>query len=352
MDTEPRRSGPRDGDREYNLKLLSMLRMLVTRAKLILGAAAVSAALAVAVSFLVTPQYEARGRFAPEIAGSGQLPGGLAGLASQFGVNVSQGGLGESPQFYAELLRTQPVVQAVLLANYCTDYEVGCSPADSVSLVAMLDVGHDRNERRRLEEGLRELSERTSVSVDRGSGIVTVSALMPAPELAAHVVSNYLTLLDEYNSENRRSRARARRLFVEGLLDEARQALVAAEDSLTDFYERNREWQQSPALREKQGRIRRSLEMRQEVFVSLRRELDEARIAEVNDTPVLTILQPAVPPARKSKPRRLQWAWVSFVLSGLLVTVGAFLFEHRAYYQAVDPEGYDWVRGLVRRPGD
>ena len=53
-----------------------------------------------------------------------------------------------------------------------------------------------------------------------------------------------------------------------------------------------------------EGRIRRQVEIRQEVYLTLRREYETARIEEVNDVPIITVVDAAVPPVEKSWPKR------------------------------------------------
>ena len=169
---------------------------------------------------------------------------------------------------------------------------------------------------------------------------------MPSPSLAAAVVAQYLEYLNEFNLRYRQSQARARRQFDERQVEEAEKILAALEDTLRRFYERNRQWESSPMLRFEENRLRRRVDVQQEIFLSLRRELEGARIAEVNDTPVLTVIEPPLAPARKSRPRRLQWAWLAFVLSTLGVLGGLVLYENRFHWRAVDPAAYD---SLLRR---
>src|SRR5438132_8548828 len=47
------------------------------------------------------------------------------------------------------------------------------------------------------------------------------------------------------------------------------------------------------------------VDIRQEVSLTLRREYETARIEEVNDTPVITVIDPPVPPHERSSPKRL-----------------------------------------------
>ena len=102
------------------------------------------------------------------------------------------------------------------------------------------------------------------------------------------------------------------------------QELRDAEEALKRFYQANRSWQQSPQLTFEEGELRRQVDLRQELYRSLRREYETARIEEVNDTPVITVIDAAVVPQRKSGPSRRLWALAAFVLSGVLAVTWAF----------------------------
>src|SRR5205823_6630604 len=124
------------------------------------------------------------------------------------------------------------------------------------------------------------------------------------PVLAAAVANRFVAYLNDFNTKSRQSQARERRKFIEQRLADGEGELRTAEESLRTFYERNRSWQQSPQLVFEEGRLRRQVEIRQEVYLTLRREYETARIEEVNDTPVITVIDRAVPPREKARPQR------------------------------------------------
>jgi hypothetical protein len=70
----------------------------------------------------------------------------------------------------------------------------------------------------------------------------------------------------------------------------------------------------------RERRLERDVQLRQELALALAKGYDQARIAEVRDTPVLTIVDSAVPPTRRSWPR----AWLFALLGGLLGATIAF----------------------------
>src|SRR5207244_4232373 len=144
------------------------------------------------------------------------------------------------------------------------------------------------------------------------------------PQLAAAVANRFIECLNDFNTKTRESQARERRKFVEGRLADGERDLRAAEEDLRTFYERNRSWQQSPQLVFEEGQLRRQVEIRQEVYLTLRRDYETARIEEVNDTPVITVLDIAVPPERRSKPKPILVAALAFFIAAIVGVSWAF----------------------------
>lgn len=256
-------------------------------------------AVAVAVISLVLPaKYVASASFVPEESPTSSLPGSLAGLAAQFGVSANFGSA-RSPDFYANLLQSRSITAEILTSRYANSG----APGDSVELLDYLKV-RGRNARDRLENGLRLMTHLLSVGVDRRTSIVHLSVELKSPVMVAAVANRYLAALNEFNVSVRESVGRKRREFVEGRLASARQDLHDAENALRRFYERNVRYQDSPQLVFEQARLQRAVTMAQDLYTAIDREYESARIAEVNDTPVITVLDSAVVPARRSFPRR------------------------------------------------
>jgi uncharacterized protein involved in exopolysaccharide biosynthesis len=158
-------------------------------------------------------------------------------------------------------------------------------------------------------------------------------------------------LLNDFNQRTRNLRARERRKFAEARTNEAQKDLEIIEDSLRGFLTRNRQLEFSPQLLFERNRLERQVALRQEVYQTLRREYEIARIEEVNDTPVLTVVDPAVAPATPSSPRRIRMAFVAGVLGLLLGVALAFLLEYLERSREQQPLVYQRVAQAWRRSG-
>jgi len=314
--------GERPEKRLDELSLLGLMNVLLKRWRLLVGLPVVTALLAAGVSLLIPSRFAARASFVPEAqSGETGLSGGLVGLAAQFGVPLPGAGTG-SPEFYASVLRSRTLLDRILASRFPDPRD--SLPADTATLLDILEV-KGTTEPERFERARRLLlSKVVSVSVEDRTNVVSVSATTRYPALSADVANHMLDVLSDFNLRTRQSRARQRREFVEERVGTLRNDLREAEDELQAFLERNRSYQQSPELTFEYERLQRQVAMKQEVFTSLQRSYEEARLQEVNDAPVITVIDRAVPPVKKSSPNRRLNVVLAFVLGAIAAVVGAF----------------------------
>jgi uncharacterized protein involved in exopolysaccharide biosynthesis len=320
----PAAASPTSGrdDEVDEVSLLELVNVLLKRWKLVVGLPLAAAFVAGVISLIVPPKYTATATFVPEEGQSGMsLPGGLAGLAAQFGVAVPSSGA-TGPAFYADVLQSRTLLDAVLLTRFPDPRSD--EAADSATLIDIIDVGGE-NTLDRLEKGRRALSDALNVSVDNETSVVSVAVETERYRATAAAVANrFVDLLGEFNTQTRQSNARVRRDFIEERMAQAELELVQAEEALEDFLESNRQFRGSPQLTFEYERLERQVTIKQEVFTTLRRSYEEARIQEVNDTPVITVIDRAVPPVRKSSPKRKLNVILAFIIGGVLSVVWAF----------------------------
>jgi len=326
--------------------LFQLVNVLLKRWKLVTGLPVALAVVTVGVATLLAPTFTATTTFVPESPAQAQLPAGLAGLAGQLGVSIGPEG-SRSPRFYSELVRSRGMLERVVLTRYSFPRTVA-GPTDSASLLVILRTG-GRSYQDSVERGVRALQRMISVSADNETNIVRVSVLSRYPDLAAPIANRIVEYLNDFNTRHRQTQARQRRSFVEQRLAEVEDSLRRAEQQLRTFYERNRSWEQAPQLRFEEGRLRRLLEIRQEVYLTLAREYETARIEEVNDTPVLTVLDSAVPPQRRSQARRSALAVVAMAFGLMFSVVLAIGIEYLDHMRRENRGEYLEFRRLVRQ---
>ena len=94
-----------------------------------------------------------------------------------------------------------------------------------------------------------------------------------------------------------------------------------------NFKERNRGYEDSPELFMIFSRLFREVEAKKQLYITLQQQLELARIEEVKQTPILHILDYAVPPSRKSSPNRFLFLAFSTIF-GLISSSLATIFKY------------------------
>ena len=91
--------------------------------------------------------------------------------------------------------------------------------------------------------------------------------------------------------------------FVDGQVEEAERALRQSEDRLQAFLQSNRAMAGSPQLTFTHDRLERDVALHQEMQLTWLKSREDARIREVRNTPVITVIEePRLPTV--SEPRR------------------------------------------------
>jgi uncharacterized protein involved in exopolysaccharide biosynthesis len=217
------------------------------------------------------------------------------------------------------------------------------------------------------------------------AGTIDMSLEDQDPKRAAAMLQTYIELLDRFNRDARTTRGRRTRIFVEQRMAETRTELATAEQALADYqamhktaiitselstaaenaariyaqrtalevrlgvvrgYSRegsaeaeqieaqlveiDRQLRQLPETGLELARLLREVKKHEQVFILLTAQYEEARIDEARDVVTVDVLDPPIPPERKSKPPRGLLIIVGFLLSlGTGVTYALFQEERQ-----------------------
>jgi uncharacterized protein involved in exopolysaccharide biosynthesis len=294
------------------LDVLNVARRIWRR---VLLAALIATPVGVAVGVLRPKSYVARAAFVAEQSKLSSLPAGLGGLAAQFGLDLP-GEAARSPQFYSQLLSTSDMLRSLL------DSVVPVSPTDSTTIREAL-LGAQDTSRNGTDRALRKLRKRIQATADARTSVVTFSIRAATPATAERMASILIEQIKHFNVSTRQLQAKERRQFLEGRVADAYRTLGTSEEELRRFYERNRRFSESPTLVFEESRMKRAIELRQELYTTLSKELETARIQEVNDTPTITIVDLPFSSSRPSGPTIPLLAAAFFVLGACVA--GAWL---------------------------
>ncbi len=318
---------------ERSTTMLDGVRALVARRRAVLMSLMFGGLLGGGMRLLVGDQYTATAAFIVSTGRTSATSQSLSDLAAQYGLAVPGTEGGSSAQFFSGLVLTREVLERVL--------RTACSTlSDSTCL---LDYFRGRGSSRMEERALRRLRRALDLDVDVRTGILRLGVHLRDPKLAAEGANAFVRQLGVYSSEVRQEQGHAKRVFFDSRLEEVHDRLQTAELALRDFYIKNRQWASSPVLTYKEGLLRRQAALASELYLSLSRAVETARMEEVNTTPTITIVDEAIPPMQADG-----WsgAWIGIgALLGLIGTITWILFVEWLKLLAAD--GSDEAKYLL-----
>jgi len=322
--------------------LLALGSVLLRRRRTIVALVVFGAAVGLATGLLSTRVYMSAAVFIPQ--GSQEGASGLALAASQLGIRVPTGGSGAwGPAVYVELLRSRALLESIALDSVVVAEKGG----RRVALMDLLEIEAPTPARRlhRAVEAIRKIVKATE---DKKLSAVKLSVTTEWPSVSVVLAQRLVRGVNQFNVETRRSQATAERQFVEVQAGEAERALRESEDRFQAFLQRNRAIGGSPELGFQRDRLQRDVALRQQVYTTLVQNREEARIREVRDTPVITVLEdprlPAVGEARGSAQKGVLGGLAGGVLGVLIALLAqgvgqarrAPSHEARQFFQLVE----------------
>jgi uncharacterized protein involved in exopolysaccharide biosynthesis len=317
---------------------------------LVIGLTFVAAALAV---IIIPPIYRTQVSFVAITTGGSRLPtsalgaaaGPLAGLATQLGMS-SGADPSESPNFYVELIQSRELLTRLLQSKFRDPR--GASAADSARLIDILRL-RGSDPRRRLEKGIKKMSKAINGSFDIMTNVVFLDVDARWPELSSAIANRTIELVSSFNSEQRVSRVRSKRIFLEGRVAKARADLDAAQDRLRQFNEQNRSWRAAPALVFEEQQLEREMDRVAELYLSLQRQYESTLLDEVNDAARITVVDAGVTPRKALWPDYAMLA-VAVPLAGLFL--GFIVAGATAVYsdwRGRNPRSSSYLSSTLRR---
>jgi capsule polysaccharide export protein KpsE/RkpR len=174
------------------------------------------------LAFLVPVRFESTARLMPP---DSIQTGGLAMAAAA--LSGSAGGLGGIASDMLGLKSTSDIFVGILSSRTVQD-----------KLIQQFDLNKLYGDRR-MEDARKDLAERTGISVDRKSQIITLTIIDHDPRRAAAMGEAYVAELNRLVAELSTSSARRERIFLEERLRTVNQDLEVAEKEFSQFSSKN-----------------------------------------------------------------------------------------------------------------
>jgi uncharacterized protein involved in exopolysaccharide biosynthesis len=302
---------------EGEVSLLALANVLLRWRRTVIGLSLGGAVLGLAIGLSSARRYVSSATFLPQTTDAG--PSGLALAASQFGLKVQGSSGAWGPPIYVELLHSR-----ALLAPLALDTVIVSEEGNRRVLVMDLLEVKGSNPVTRSDQAVRGLNGLVTATEVRNLNAVKLSVRTRWPSVSLALADGLLRGVNRFNSETRKSQAVAEREFVEARAAEAEVALRQSENRLQDFLQRNRVIG-SPELAFERDRLQRDVTLRQQLYTSLLQNREEARIREVRDIPVITVIEAPELPVLSEGRRSVFKAFVGAVIGAVVGLLIAFL---------------------------
>ncbi len=215
--------------------------------------------------------------------------GGLAGLASQFGVQVPSGMQADlsSPTLFPDLVKSRTFAEKIL------DKEFYVAKHDTVkSLIEILSGGSyskkaDKNIL--IVNSMARLSKILKYEKKLTSPFSILRVTTPDASFSKALADTVLIELEALNLFYKSKAVNEKINFIDNRIKSVDNDLKLSEQRLKIFNERNRQIS-SPSLQLEQDRLSRGLEIQKGIYLTLQQQLELAKIEEIRQTSVMQIL--------------------------------------------------------------
>ena len=332
---------------EEEIDLLELALKVWAERKWILKCCGYAVIVGLVIAFSIPKEYTATATIAPELS-DGKSGGGLSSLAAMagFNINTSSGADAIYPDLYPDIVSSTPFITGLFnipvkdlegiidTTLYCYLDKYQRSPWWSVIISApfkalgwVASLFKDEKDEDRItkldpfhltvkESSIAKLlSNSISVSVDKKTGLATLSVTMQDARIAACLTDSVMYRLQSYVTDYRTNKARQDFEFQKKLFERKKKEYETAQENYAKFSDTNKNIILQ-SYRAEQVRLENEMNLAYQVYTSVAQQLQvaEAKVQEI--TPIYTVLEPATIPIAPSRPSK-----ILILISALFVTM-------------------------------
>lgn len=196
---------------------------------------------------------------------------------------------------------------------------------------------HNYNSKLKYEEDAIQLLDELIFVDEKNSGLIEVVVLMDEPQLAADIANFISDYVVKYVGEEQKGFARKTKVFLKKMLDTSQDELKESEIDLSLFKEKNPLSLDTPELQLERIRFIRTVEVNQEVYITIRKQYELSKIEESKERLFVNILDNAKPSLYKEYPKRfIIILCFTFLGTLLLILVESIIFRLKYIIKQLD----------------
>jgi uncharacterized protein involved in exopolysaccharide biosynthesis len=294
-------------------------------------------------AFSLREEFVSSGKILPEYQSKAGGLGQFAGLASLAGVDIGSaatgGGDAVRPDLYPDVLKSTPFFldlfqikvktkenKEMLFSQFYDQYVLDNKIKDENKKLKFPTSNQYIAISYQTENNLKDLRERINASIDKKTGLLTVTVKMPDPVVATLITRYSMDYLTNYITNYRTEKAKKDLDFLAERLDAAKGKYYnnqAKKAQYSDQFQQSMMKLQSADLQRE--RIESEYKISSSFYNNLLQKYEEAKLKIQQETPVLKVLEPPVVPNKKSEPKKAIIAIISTFLGGIIGIIFALL---------------------------
>lgn len=302
------------------LTLIELAAIAMRHRRAVLGATGGVPLLVIAIVLIIGARYTASTTIIQQQPDANST---IATVAQQFGLTLPSTDESQSPLFYTDFLNARPTLALVVRMKVHPN-------GDSAHAVSLRQYLYDHHgDSSYLEErAIDKLDSRVDAVASLKTGVITISVTDRDKYVATEVAQKLLAILTDYNNRVRQTQAHAEREFAQQRLAQLDSNVRVAEDRAQDFLVANRAgFQSSPKLSFEYDRIMRDVQLLRATLTSVAQAFEQARLDEVRDTPLMTVIAAPTIPGRPDSKHFLILLPMALLVGFLGGTAYAFVKE-------------------------
>ena len=172
---------------------------------------------------------------------------------------------------------------------------------------------------------LKRLKKRIWAEKNENSGVISIVAEFPDPNIAASVAEKAMSGLKEYVTNYRLGKSLRILEFMSSQTEKAKLEFEKAQNNLANFRDANKNIV-SAKIQSEEERLQSQYNLAFNLFNGLSQQLEQSRLNVQQETPIFKVLDPVYIPYEKSRPKRSMILIFSIFL-GIIFGSGYFLLK-------------------------
>ena len=344
-------------EEEFSIDFGKIFKDLLKHKRLYFIVLPIAFVLAAIYALSLPNYYNCTVKLSPEMSGSKSSAGGLAALASSFGVNLGTGGVGTEalfPTLYPDLMNSVDFKTSLFPVSVTIegDKEAGekdrtmsyydylaknqKAPWWSNAKKAFFSLFKSEKEdevlkvdpfRLTKEQDLivKAIDKNVVCDVDKKTMVISINVTDQNPVIAANMADTVKTRLQKFITDYRTSKARVDLAYNKKIAAETKARYDRARRLYAEFSDANQDVILE-RVRQRQTELENEMQLQYNAYTQVAAQLLAAEAKVQEETPAFTTLQSATVPVRKTGPKRAQMCLV-FLFLAFLGTTAWILYK-------------------------